>query len=234
MTARSVVLAVLEAPSSANSMNIKAMLRRKRVDEAPFADKVKVAMDFMEYIAKQKRKVALAHSLGKGASVVYDMMVQSGIEFTPFVVSTRFMSREVVEVLQSAIHEIPTLKVVNNARHIQKGVNTMNRNFCCHHLKVMPAGSFINSIGATVWFTGLRKSDQTHRKVSELEDSETKLLRVNPILTWDEWDVEQYLERYEVLMFENYHLVDCSCCPVDTLGVLRWSDSVKQCGGCGK
>lgn len=215
--------------------NINSLLRRKRVGDASFADRLLVSKKIIDHILGLGRPFVLSHSLGRGSSVVYDLISRTGTKFSSFVVLTRFTTAEVAGVLARAVIEVPDLRVVSNGGHIQKGLNTLNRNRCYQYLKVLPAGSFINESRAGIWFTGTRHGrGPVFRKILEVEDVETKLMRVNPILNWDEWDVARYIEDYDVNLIEGFKSVDCSCCATDMQGVLRWTDSVKQCGGCGR
>jgi phosphoadenosine phosphosulfate reductase len=92
------------------------------------------------------------------------------------------------------------------------------------------------------WVTGLRRAESSSRRdASPIEwDSSREMVKINPIATWSDADVDAYIEERGILVnplrSEGYPSIGCSPC---TLPVApgadarsgRWAASSKnECG----
>lgn len=95
-------------------------------------------------------------------------------------------------------------------------------NECCRLRKVLPLGKALS--GYAAWVTGLRRVEAPTRANAPLIsfDEAFKLVKVNPIATWTDEDVRDYIDQNSVLVnplvYEGYPSIGCAPCtakPVD-------------------
>jgi phosphoadenosine phosphosulfate reductase len=93
---------------------------------------------------------------------------------------------------------------------------------CCGLRKVIPLGSALRNYSA--WVTGIRRVESVTRADSPLItfDEAFKLVKVNPLATWTDEDMQSYIEANGVLVNplveEGYPSIGCAPCtakPVD-------------------
>lgn len=110
---------------------------------------------------------------------------------------------------------------------------------CCRMRKVEPLARMLNPF--TAWVTGLRRVDNELRAHTPvLEVDRTGRLKINPIVTWTDEQVEQYIEDHDLIINpltkQGYPSIGCATC---TLPVAegedprsgRWAGSNKtECG----
>ena len=129
----------------------------------------------------------------------------------------------------------------------EKGINLFyrsveNRKLCCH---IRKNESLIRALkGMNMWICGLRK-DQTvtrfYRKLVEW-DEKHGLIRLNPLISWTEKQVWEYIRRhdipYNVLHDKGYASIGCLPCtrpiqPGEDTRAGRWwweNEEHKECG----
>ncbi len=128
----------------------------------------------------------------------------------------------------------------------EKGPNSFydsvdNRKECCHIRKVEPLKRALN--GATVWITGVRAEQSINRGTMQLVewDEQHQLIKYNPLLTWTEQDVTEFIEINKIpvstLHKKGYPSIGCAPCTRAVLpgedfraGRWWWESSNKECG----
>ncbi len=110
---------------------------------------------------------------------------------------------------------------------------------CCSAVKV---GQLDRALaGKAAWMSGLRRSESASRAAAPIVGPDVRgLVKVNPIATWSDDDVDRYVAAHDVpvnpLLRQGYHSIGCAPCTapaVDGAGSRsgRWSDSDKtECG----
>lgn len=87
---------------------------------------------------------------------------------------------------------------------------------CCRLRKVAPLGKALR--GYSAWVTGLRHSDAPTRANAPLVsfDEGFKLVKVNPLATWTDEDMQDYIDEHDVLVnplvYEGYPSIGCAPC----------------------
>jgi phosphoadenosine phosphosulfate reductase len=111
---------------------------------------------------------------------------------------------------------------------------------CCALRKVEPQRSFLRSYDA--WITGLRRSQASTRVAEPIVewDERFELVKINPLVTWDDASVWRYLEEHEVpynpLLASGYTSIGCRPCtravrPEEHPRAGRWSSFAHtECG----
>ena len=116
-----------------------------------------------------------------------------------------------------------------------------SRKTCCRLRKIKP---LLRSLeGAVVWVTGLRADQSDNRnKLPRIElDSLSGLLKFNPLLTWSDSDLENYLEKHNVpinsLHKKGFPSIGCEPCTRAVTegehprsGRWWWEKSSQECG----
>ena len=111
---------------------------------------------------------------------------------------------------------------------------------CCQRRKVEPLNAFLSTKSA--WVTGLKRVDTPERKDTPIAslDIARQIVKVNPIATWTEDDVEAYVQSRDLprhpLNYVGYFSIGCAPTtrPVaegEDPRAGRWPDSDKtECG----
>ncbi len=87
---------------------------------------------------------------------------------------------------------------------------------CCQLRKVAPLSKALR--GYAAWVTGLRRSEAPSRANAPLIgfDEARKLVKVNPLATWSEDDIDAYIAENDVLVnplvSEGYSSIGCAPC----------------------
>jgi phosphoadenosine phosphosulfate reductase len=111
---------------------------------------------------------------------------------------------------------------------------------CCRLRKVEPLGKTLR--GYSAWVTGLRRSETATRANAPVVgfDEGFKLVKVNPMATWTDEDVQNYIDEHGVLVnpliYEGYSSIGCEPCTAKPLAGAdprsgRWQGRAKtECG----
>ncbi|HET7075784.1 MAG TPA: phosphoadenylyl-sulfate reductase [Mycobacterium sp.] len=111
---------------------------------------------------------------------------------------------------------------------------------CCRMRKVVPLGKTLR--GYSAWVTGLRRVEASTRANAQLIsfDEAFKLVKINPLATWTDQDVQDYIAEHDVLVnplvHEGYPSIGCAPCtakPVEGADPRsgRWQGLAKtECG----
>jgi phosphoadenosine phosphosulfate reductase len=87
---------------------------------------------------------------------------------------------------------------------------------CCRMRKVAPLGKALG--GYSAWVTGLRRVEAPTRANAALIsfDEAFKLVKVNPLATWTDEDIQNYIDEHDVLVnplvYEGYPSIGCAPC----------------------
>ncbi|OBK72339.1 phosphoadenylyl-sulfate reductase [Mycobacterium sp. 1274761.0] len=113
-------------------------------------------------------------------------------------------------------------------------------NECCRMRKVEPLGKALK--GYSAWVTGIRRVEAPTRANAPLIswDRAFNLVKINPLATWTDDDMQAYIEANDVLVnplvFEGYPSIGCAPCtskPVEGADPRsgRWAGTSKvECG----
>jgi len=91
-----------------------------------------------------------------------------------------------------------------------------NPDLCCHLRKVQPLNAMLEMYDG--WVTGLRRSETPERQdVRAVDwDATREMVKVNPIVDWDDARIDAYLAEHDVLVnplrSEGYLSIGCAPC----------------------
>jgi len=177
--------------------------------------------------------IHLAEQVAPGIDVIF---LDTGYHFVE-TIGTRDAVKLVHNV--NVINVTPTLSVAEQDAAFGKDLFARDPDQCCAMRKVAPLGEALKPYAA--WATGLRRSDSKARANTPLVswDPKRKLIKVAPIATWTDSDVERYVELNNLminpLLEDGYASIGCEPCTVKAAGPDarsgRWAGLAKsECG----
>jgi phosphoadenosine phosphosulfate reductase len=178
--------------------------------------------------------IDLASRVKPGIDVIF---LDTGYHFAE-TLGTRDAAATVYPV--NLINVTPSRTVAEQDRDLGPRLFGRNPDLCCYLRKVVPLERALAPYQG--WITGVRREEtSTRRDTQAIEwDARRKMVKVNPIVTWSQDQVDAYVDTYGVLVnplvFEGYPSIGCATC---TLRVQpgadprsgRWAGTTKtECG----
>ena len=213
------------------------------VDGLNFAQKLDRSLGLIrEAHEKYGDRLVVANSLGKDSCAVWNLAKQVSPDIRGFIVTTRFKPKETIDFMQQTVSRYPELRIYINDEPIPDRLYESDPDSCCDILKVEPIRRAIQEMEVACWVTGLRCTEgRTRTDFQEIEERDRGLIKLNPILIWNEREVWQYLaiDRVPVnpLYAQGYRSLGCEPCtrisqePDERAG--RWLGTSKCGGECG-
>jgi len=187
-------------------------------------------------------RLVVANSLGKDSMVVWHLAKRVSRHIPGFIVTTRHKPAETVQFMERVVNWYPELRVFRSDDRIPRELYMTDPDRCCEVLKVEPTRRAIEEMNVACWVTGLRCTEgRTRTDYQEIEERDVGLMKLNPILTWYEREVWQYLALNHVpvnpLYAEGYRSLGCTPCTRIAQGgderAGRWVGTSKCGGECG-
>ena len=207
-----------------------------------FGEKVERAKKLLEWaFDKFGDKAVVANSLGKDSLVVWDLAKKVNPDVKGFIVTTKYKPPETVEFMFDLVKKYPSLKIFRSQEDVGDLYKT-DPDGCCQILKVEPVRRAIREMEVECWITGLRCTEgRTRTDFKEVEQRDHGLIKLNPVLLFNEREIWQYLALYSVkvnpLYGEGYRSLGCEPCTAistdDNERAGRWLNSSKCGGECG-
>ncbi len=127
-------------------------------------------------------------------------------------------TRDAVEAVYDVrvLNVTPEHTVAEQDKLLGKDLFAREPDECCRLRKVAPLSKALR--GYAAWVTGLRRSEAPSRANAPLIgfDEARKLVKVNPLATWSEEDIDSYIADNDVLVNplvgEGYSSIGCAPC----------------------
>ncbi|MDH4128097.1 MAG: phosphoadenylyl-sulfate reductase [Spirochaetota bacterium] len=213
------------------------------VDNLTFSQKVDRSLGLIkEAYEEHGENLVVANSLGKDSVAVWHLAKQVNPAIKGFIVTTRFKPKETIEFMNHEVRRYPELKVFKNDSPIPDRLYETDPDKCCDILKVEPTRQAVKEMNVKCWVTGLRCTEgRTRTDFGEIEERDKGLIKLNPILIWNEREVWQYLALYKVdvnpLYTKGYRSLGCEPCTHISADsnerAGRWIGTSKCGGECG-
>jgi len=199
--------------------------------------------------------VKLACSFSVEDVVIIDMAMEMKLPIGIFALDTGRLNEETYEVADAIVERyrlkiewyFPRHEAVENLLK-EKGTFSFresleNRHECCHIRKVEPLGRALKGLGG--WITGMRREQSVTRTdlaPLEIDALNGGILKINPLLDWDERQVWDYENSRSLpvnrLHKEGYPSIGCAPCtrpvaPGEHPRAGRWwweNPEHKECG----
>ncbi|GAC1399269.1 MAG: phosphoadenylyl-sulfate reductase [Mycobacterium sp.] len=178
--------------------------------------------------------VDLATKVRSGVDVLF---LDTGYHFVE-TVGTRDAVEAVYDI--NVVNVAPENSVAKQDELFGKDLFAREPNECCAMRKVAPLGKALRNYSA--WVTGIRRVESPTRANAPLIswDSAFGLVKINPIATWSDEEMQHYIEVNDILVnplvFEGYPSIGCAPCttkPAEGADPRsgRWAGSSKtECG----
>lgn len=216
---------------------------KELVETLNFKEKVSRSLELIkEAYEKYGDGLVVANSLGKDSVAVWDLAKRVSPKIRGFIVTTRYKPVQTIRFMNETVARYPELKVYENDSQIPERLYESEPDKCCDVLKVEPVKRAIEEMQVKCWVTGLRCTEgRTRTDFKEIEERDKGLVKLNPILIWNEREVWQYLALYSVpvnpLYGEGYRSLGCAPCTKitndDNERAGRWIGTSKCGGECG-
>ncbi|MBI2918793.1 MAG: phosphoadenylyl-sulfate reductase [Chloroflexi bacterium] len=214
------------------------------VEDLNFAQKVDRSLGLIREAWEEfGERMVVANSLGKDSVAVWHLAKRVAPEIRGFIITTRFKPAETVRFMQEEVARYPELRVFRNDEPLpDPELYKVAPDLCCDILKVKPTRWAVEQMNVECWVTGLRCTEgRTRTDFMEVEQRDKGLIKLNPILLWQEREVWQYLALNQVrvnpLYLQGYRSLGCAPCtriatgPDERCG--RWVGTSKCGGECG-
>jgi len=213
------------------------------VNELNLAQKVDRSLSLIEQAYTECGDgLVVANSLGKDSGAVWHLAKRVSPKIRGFIVATRYKPPETVAFMKAEVARHPELRVFSSDVEIPDKLYATDPDRCCDLLKVQPTRQAIEEMNVSCWVTGLRCTEgRTRTDFREVEQRDSGLFKLNPILIWHEREVWQYLAINKVsvnpLYAEGYRSLGCAPCTKIAFGADeragRWIGTNKCGGECG-
>ncbi len=154
--------------------------------------------------------IDMAAKVRPGVDVLF---LDTGYHFAE-TIGTRDAVSEVYDV--NVINVTPEHSVAEQDALLGKNLFARDPNECCRLRKVAPLGKALQ--GYSAWVTGLRRVEAPTRANAPVIsfDAAFGLVKINPLATWTDEEIQDYIEANNVLVnplvFDGYPSIGCAPC----------------------
>jgi len=240
-------------------------------------EKVAHAKKLIEDAVRKYKRTAVACSFGKDSLVTVHLAREVDSHIPVFSIMTPYKPRETFKYLKTMnrqmnldvavyivsdsipeafqnnnlnVRLLPNEEFLQTASKIKnetgREIYDVNPDECCRLLKVKPTKIAVRDLDA--WICGLRNTEGRVREDYQEVEGRGELIKINPILTFTEEEVLQYLQDHkiplhpwyttELLDGRKYRSLGCAPCTKPILEVQlerdgRWQNTSKCGGECG-
>ncbi|WP_374025266.1 phosphoadenylyl-sulfate reductase [Mycobacterium sp. HNNTM2301] len=178
--------------------------------------------------------IDLASKVRPGVPVVF---LDTGYHFAE-TIGTRDAVESVYDI--HVLNITPEQTVAEQDQLLGKDLFSRDPGECCRLRKVVPLRRALS--GYSAWVTGLRRSEAATRANAPVIgfDEGFKLVKINPLATWTDEDMQNYIDEHGVLVnplvYDGYPSIGCAPCTAKPLAGAdprsgRWQGLSKtECG----
>ncbi|UXA05246.1 phosphoadenylyl-sulfate reductase [Mycobacterium sp. SMC-2] len=178
--------------------------------------------------------IDLAAKVRPGVPVVF---LDTGYHFAE-TIGTRDAVESVYDI--HVLNITPEQTVAEQDQLLGKNLFGRDPGECCRLRKVVPLRKALS--GYSAWVTGLRRSEAATRANTPVIgfDEGFKLVKINPLATWTDEDMQNYIDEHGVLvnplLYDGYPSIGCAPCTAKPLAGAdprsgRWQGLSKtECG----
>ena len=204
-------------------------------------EKIEHSKDLIRKALNKYDNVRLACSFGKDSMVVLHLALQIDSNISVFAIFPPMKPLATFVYAEELRQKWKiNLNVFTSKHEVIQDLWKSDPDECCRIFKVEPTKEAIE--GVDCWITGLRNTEgKTRKDYQEIEISDD-IVKLNPILTWTEREIWQYLATQNVPIHpwykEGYRSLGCAPCTAvidesDDERDGRWQGTCKVAGECG-
>src|ERR1700681_1254359 len=188
-------------------------------------------------VASNMRDAVLVDLAAKVRPGVEVLFLDTGYHFVE-TIGTRDAVEAVYDI--SVLNVTPEHSVAEQDQMLGKDLFARQPNECCRLRKVAPLSKALR--GYSAWVTGLRRVEAPTRANAPVVsfDEAFGLVKINPLATWTDEEIQDYIEANNVLVnplvFDGYPSIGCAPCTAKPLEGAdprsgRWQGKGKvECG----
>lgn len=184
--------------------------------------------NLIKYFINNFKNIALSSSLAAEDQVLTDIIFKIDKNVRVFTLDTGRLHPETYDVMDATNlkYQVKIDVLFPNLQDVEKlyktqGINghyesIENRKACCNIRKIEPLKRALK--GVEVWITGLRSAQSITRANMPLVewDENFKVIKVNPLISWSESDVWDYIKKnrvpYNKLHDKGFPSIGCAPC----------------------
>jgi phosphoadenosine phosphosulfate reductase len=182
-------------------------------------------------------RICVTASMADAVLVSVASAVAPGIEVV--FCDTQYHFPETLQTAQRVARRYPIALTVLHPDRLPDDLWRTDTDACCAARKVQPLDAHL--AGKHAWISGLRRADSPSRVTTRIVERDHRgLVKINPLATWTDDDVDDYVATHDVivnpLLFDGYASIGCWPCTrrvadgEDTRAG-RWAGSGKtECG----
>ena len=206
-------------------------------------DKIKHSKELIkDAVEKYTPRIAVASSWGKDSMVLLHLALQIDPHIKVISVITPFKPKETLLFKDKIVKKwkLNYSEYRAEGDNLPVGLWKTDPDRCCYIYKVEPFKRAVQDLDC--WLSGIRsKEGRTRGDYEEIEESGT-LVKINPLLKWEEIDIWKYAALYQVPMNPLYQLgyrsLGCEPCTSiidddEPERAGRWKGTNKCGGECG-
>jgi phosphoadenosine phosphosulfate reductase len=188
-------------------------------------------------VAASMQDAVLPHLFAQVIPGIKVLFLETGYHF-PETLLTR--DRAVRALPIALVQALPRQSVSEQDAEYGEKLHDRDPNLCCFLRKVEPLARSLD--GRAAWVTGVRRVEGPTRANTPIVswDDRHGLVKINPLVTWSDEDVEAYQVKHELLrnplVAQGYPSIGCAPCtrrvaPGEDPRAGRWSGNDKtECG----
>lgn len=172
--------------------------------------------------------VAFSTSFGPEDQVILHMIRKAGLPVRIFTLDTGRLFQETLDLMDLSVKKygLPVRVLFPDASQVEdmvnaRGINLFyesveNRKLCCHIRKIEPLKRALQ--GVRVWITGMRREQSVTRSGVPMVgwDDTHGLIKLNPLASWTQEQVSEYILREGVpvneLHAQGFPSIGCKPC----------------------
>jgi phosophoadenylyl-sulfate reductase (thioredoxin) len=188
-------------------------------------------------VAASMQDLVLPHLFAKVIPGIEVLFLETGYHFRE-TLQTRDLAARVLQI--AVVEALPRQSVSEQDAEYGEKLHDRDPNLCCFLRKVEPLARSLD--GRAAWVTGVRRVEGPTRASTPIVswDDRHGLVKINPLVTWSDEDVEAYQVKHELLrnplVAQGYPSIGCAPCtrrvaPGEDPRAGRWSGNDKtECG----
>jgi len=188
-------------------------------------------------VAASMQDAVLPHLFAQVIPGIEVVFLETGYHFPETLLT---LSRAVRALPITLVKALPRQSVPQQDAEYGEKLHDRDPNLCCFLRKVEPLARSLD--GRAAWVTGVRRVEGPTRASTPIVswDDRHGLVKINPLVTWSDEDVEAYQVKHELLrnplVAQGYPSIGCAPCtrrvtPGEDPRAGRWSGNDKtECG----
>jgi len=184
--------------------------------DAPAEDVIRWAVDTFG------ERICVTSSMTDAVIIHLASAVQPGIDVvfldTGYHFAETIGTRDAVEVVYpvNLVNVTPSRTVAEQDAELGPRLYGRNPDLCCYLRKVEPLERALTNYDA--WITGVRRDETSNRRQAQVVewDDRREMVKVNPIVSWTQKQVDDYITTNGVLVnplvYDGYPSIGCATC----------------------